>query len=159
MPLELFDAADLEPLDTAAWQDLGARVAAGAPPLLARSRFRGTQGQLSWLPCEVLQYDAEANRFELAWVSSGKRKWASRLNLIFDAEDEGRFHARVAQARRLRAQVEEATRCDFYARHEVADALSEWHELITPQKENKAVRQRVPRCAGLRLLEPGCRSR
>ena len=55
MPLELFDAADLEPLDTAAWHDLGARVSAGAPPLAARSRFRGTQGQLSWLPCEVLQ--------------------------------------------------------------------------------------------------------
>ena len=119
MSLELFDAADLEPLDTAAWQDLGARVAAGAPPLLARSRFRGTQGQLSWLACEVLQYEAASGRFELAWQSSGKRKWASRLNLIFDEEDESKFHARVAAAKQLRAHVEEATRCDFYARHEV----------------------------------------
>ena len=52
-------------------------------------------------------------------LTSGKRKWASRLNLIFDEEDESKFHARVAAAKQLRAHVEEATRCDFYARHEV----------------------------------------
>ena len=43
--------------------------------------------------------------------------------------------------------MEEATRCDFYARHEVAAVagpLSEWVELISPQRERTELRARVP---------------
>ena len=151
MPLELFDAQEMEPLDRAQWPLIEARrLAAAAPgasvpaPVTARSRFRGAQGQLSWLPCEVLRHDGASGRFELAWQSSGKTKWVSRLNLLFDDEDEPKFHARVAAAKRLRVAVEEATRCDLYARNEVGDTLSDWAELITPQRERASLRPRVP---------------
>ena len=63
-----------------------ADAAAGGAPLRARSR-RGAQGELSWLPCEVVAYDATRQRFELRWSDSGKGKWATRFNVLFDAED------------------------------------------------------------------------
>ena len=101
MPLECFDNGDAEPLDPEAWEALADAVAAGGAPLRARSRYRGAQGGLSWLPCEVVAYDATRQRFELRWSDSGKGKWATRFNVLFDAEDELKFHERVAAAKAL----------------------------------------------------------
>ena len=124
LPLECFDNGDAEPLDPEAWEALADAVAAGGAPLRARSRYRGAQGGLSWLPCEVVAYDATRQRFELRWSDSGKGKWATRFNVLFDAEDELKFHERVAAAKALRAAVEGEARYRFYATHELPHALT-----------------------------------
>ena len=142
MPLECFDNGDAEPLDPEAWEALADAVAAGGAPLRARSRYRGAQGGLSWLPCEVVAYDATRQRFELRWSDSGKGKWATRFNVLFDAEDELKFHERVAAAKTLQAAVEGEARYRFYATHELPHALTAMRADVERRRRARRRRRR-----------------
>ena len=46
------------------------------------------------------------HKFLLQWADSGKEKWATRFNVLFDDEDESKFHKRIVAARQLRDSVE-----------------------------------------------------
>ena len=94
---ELFDNGDMEPHAEVAWEDLEGRAQSGEP-VRARSRFRGSAGQISWLPCQILKYDPDTSMFQIVWSDTSKTKWVTRLNLIFDSESESKFRSCVATA-------------------------------------------------------------
>ena len=83
----------------------------------ARSKFRAADGETSWLPCDVVAYEEKgADHFLLEWHDTKKLKWATRFNVLFNAEDEAAFHARLAAAVALRRRVEGDAR-RFFADH------------------------------------------
>ena len=55
----------------------------------------------------------------MQWVHTGKRKLCTRLNLLFDGEDEANFHARVAKATVLRAQFEADARYFLFTTEQI----------------------------------------
>ena len=71
------------------------------------------------LPCDVVAYE-DRRRAKTTSSSSGttrkKLKWATRFNVLFNAEDEAAFHARLA-AVALRRTVEGDARRRFFADH------------------------------------------
>ena len=126
MPLEIFDSPDFEPLgNLEEWELIDAKAAAGAP-VCARSRYHetATSGCETWQPCEVLAYSRvdrtpgsnnATAQFLVRWLGSGKQKWATRFNVLFDGEEEGKLVERREAARRLRAEVEAAGRYRLFA--------------------------------------------
>jgi hypothetical protein len=54
----------------------------------------------------VLSYDSDSNRYLIEWHTSKKQKYVSRLNLLFDDEDEKQFHQRVQIANELREEMD-----------------------------------------------------
>ena len=118
LPLELFDGGDLETLDRTEWAQIATKHEAGEP-VGARSKFRAADGGTSWLPCDVVAYEEKegADHFLLEWHDSKKLKWATRFNVLFNAEDEAAFHARLAAAVALRRRVEGDARRRFFADH------------------------------------------
>jgi hypothetical protein len=49
----------------------------------------------TWKPVEVLSYDAKERKFRVKIVSATVEKYVNRLSLLFFAEDENLFKARV----------------------------------------------------------------
>eukprot|EP01012_Entosiphon_sulcatum_P008694 TRINITY_DN14772_c0_g1_i1.p1 TRINITY_DN14772_c0_g1~~TRINITY_DN14772_c0_g1_i1.p1 ORF type:complete len:4302 (+),score=681.03 TRINITY_DN14772_c0_g1_i1:35-12907(+) len=115
LPLEEFDDSELEIRSPQEWVEMG-RHCGGTP---ARSQFfvvgsNDENGNITWAPCRVQEYNEEENSFLIRWESSAQLKWVKRLNLIFDDEDERLWHRRVAQAEALRAEAEAQLRLWLY---------------------------------------------
>ena len=142
LPLELFDGGDLEPLDRGEWAQIGAKHEAGEP-VGARSKFRAADGGTSWLPCDVVAYEEKegADHFLLEWHDSKKLKWATRFNVLFNAEDEAAFHARLAAAVALRRTVEGDARRRFFADHNTSGGALD--DRLRAQRREDAIGARV----------------
>lgn len=83
----------------------------------ARSRLYATDGSYTWAPCRVIGYDRGSNAYEIEWEESGKRKRATRLNLIFESESLWGFRMRIQEAELLRAEMEAYERYVHYIRN------------------------------------------
>lgn len=58
-----------------------------------------------WRDCEVLKYNPETKRFFIKWVGNGKTKEVSRLNLMYEWENEEDMNRRNKEALRKREQL------------------------------------------------------
>lgn len=73
---------------------------------LAKSKWFFPNGDSEMRECEVLRYLSEEELYEIKWLINGTIKKVSRFNLIFDLEDEQKFHERVEEAKYHREQAE-----------------------------------------------------
>jgi len=55
-----------------------------------------------WRDCEILKYNKETKRFFIKWLSNGKTKEVSRLNLMYEWENEEEMNSRNKEALRKR---------------------------------------------------------
>ena len=70
-----------------------------------RTRFEYANGEVSWIPVEILNYDEECKRFHVKVLETGLEKHVRRYNLLFDVEDEDEFHMRREKAIELRKEA------------------------------------------------------
>ncbi|CBZ28360.1 dynein heavy chain, point mutation [Leishmania mexicana MHOM/GT/2001/U1103] len=109
-----FDAADEDPRTPAEWLAMGSNDEGGTP---ATSRFFKTTGPgggtVVWRTCRVREYDEARQLFYVQWTD-GTGRWTRRLNIRFDAEDVGRWEARVRRADDYRSDTEAAMREALY---------------------------------------------
>eukprot|EP01062_Namystynia_karyoxenos_P078362 TRINITY_DN805_c0_g2_i2.p1 TRINITY_DN805_c0_g2~~TRINITY_DN805_c0_g2_i2.p1 ORF type:complete len:4436 (+),score=1940.78 TRINITY_DN805_c0_g2_i2:809-13309(+) len=141
LPLEEFDNTELEPCAPQDWILMGKQGpdGQGTP---AKSQYfygGGKEGQaeeVKWTRCRVIEYDEDENSYLIRWERDDgpeKMKWVKRLNLIFDAEDEGQWKERFGQAWRLRDEAEAQMRLYLYV-----SGMPE--ELVTPIDEDQVDR-------------------
>ena len=94
LPLIAFDDKALEPLSFERHC-----------PVHARSRHFGVDGTTSWERCRVEAMYSDCEHFRIRWLEGGQSKVVTRLNLLFDSEDEANFKRRIELAEEARAQV------------------------------------------------------
>lgn len=112
LPLDLFDdCVDEDPLPDFLVQQA---KKAGLPGVPACSMFFTTSNEYTWQRCYVLEYDPVEMSYHIQWVSTGRRKFVKRLNLVFDQEDHQDFLDRRERAMRRRMVQESYTRLDMY---------------------------------------------
>jgi hypothetical protein len=73
----------------------------GLPGLKAYSRYYTYAGSVTewcWKPCLVLEYDSSSKKFLLEWEGSSTRKYATRLNILFEGESKELFFQRIENA-------------------------------------------------------------
>lgn len=104
-PLEMFHNSEEDGESPYALLERGGPHGPGSIPR-ARSRYYSTSGEYTWAPCYVLSFDENTEKYEIQWEHNGKKKKATRLNLVFDNEYEGAFKLRVRNAEALRAEME-----------------------------------------------------
>ena len=81
------------------------------PGLMAFSRYftyTGYSTQWYWKPCLVIDYDQNQKKFLLEWDESCTRKYATRLNILFEGESKELFFQRIETAVISRDSAEEA---------------------------------------------------
>jgi hypothetical protein len=81
------------------------------PGLKAFSRYykyKGSATEWCWKPCLVLDYDPLSKKFLLEWEGSFTRKYATRLNILFEGESRELFFQRIESAVMSRDSSEEA---------------------------------------------------
>ena len=88
--------------------DTSASAATGSSGLLQGTPARALfflNRVWSWQPCQVLSYDPATWDFCIRFNHNDKTKLVKRLSIMFDAEDEAAFLARVERAKRLREET------------------------------------------------------
>jgi dynein heavy chain len=110
LSLELYDYEE-EPISP---HSLLAQLAAAAPGQVVKaySKWFLNDGTFEWRLCEVRGFDAEEERFVIAWPS-GLVKLVSRVNLRFSHEDQRKFERRLEVASELRNKAELVMRYTF----------------------------------------------
>jgi hypothetical protein len=127
LPLEAFDDPELEIHTPVEWLAIGAATDAGCltgytPYYLAE------HAAYSWEPCEVRQWDAEAEAFTVVMAATGQTKQVGRLNLRLDAEDAGLFEARLRHAHDERDSAEASLRFHLYV-----DQMDDYESNVLPR--------------------------
>lgn len=65
-------------------------------------------GRVEWADCQVVTVSEDGQQYLVEWRLSGKQKWVSVLNILFEGESEADLAARRAAAEGNRATSETA---------------------------------------------------
>jgi len=122
LPIEIFDNIEYEAIDKSPEEWL-ATGSMGKIPYCEDEKW-------IWKPVTVLGYDSTTKLYDVQYFPDGIRKTASRLNLLFDQENEKFFHERRSMAVAGRSEAKQIMRFDHFVSNMPADnirAMSKEH--------------------------------
>jgi dynein heavy chain len=124
LPLELFDDLEYEVRSAEEWVQLGGVDDDGAPKGTPARSLYYIDREWQWRSCLVLAYDDATQMYAIRFIDPEADKQVTRLRILFDDEDEARFHERVECCRRLREQTLAAKRYLLFVDSQPSDAFS-----------------------------------